>query len=430
MKIRTGNSSAGSLLIATLIVSMLVGVVLTAYLALISQQQTFTQRSQVWNHCISMCEAGVEEAMAHLNHSTVSNKFDIHGWRFEKGAYRKERDLNYGTCFIAIDTNLPPIITVAGGLRAPLHTAYITRTVAVQTKYNQQFPNAILAKGGINMNGSARIDSFNSTNDMENTNGQYDPDKATDHASVATISQTPGDVNIGNVDLYGSIATGPGGTVQVGPNGSVGSEEYVDSGANGGSVESGHSTDDVNVYIEPAKLPEGWGEPAPPASGDVGGTKYSYVLRDGDYQIGGDLRLGSKDVMIVVGKARLYVTGSTSFSGQGHIEIASGGSVEFYSGGNMDMTGGAIQNSPGYAKNFSIIGLEGCTEIKHSGNGTFVGTIYAPTANITMTGNSTLIGAVVANSIKVRGNMEFHYDEALRTDPKRGRFFISWWKEL
>src|SRR5262245_32475028 len=101
MKGRTRiHSSSGGVLVSTLIVCTLVGIMLVAYLALVSQQQIFTQRSQVWNHCIPMCEAGIEEAMAHLNHSGTSNDFAINGWKFENGAYRKERDLNRGTCWI------------------------------------------------------------------------------------------------------------------------------------------------------------------------------------------------------------------------------------------------------------------------------------------------------------------------------------------
>jgi len=422
------SSSSGGVLVTTLIVSMLVGIMLTAYLAMLSQQQTFTQRSQIWNHCIPMCEAGIEEAMAHLNHVTTSNDFAVNGWKFQGGAYRKERDLNNGTWFVAIDTNLPPIITAVGSLRMPFHrTAYVTRTVEVQTKFNQQFPNGMLAKGSITMNGaSARVDSFNSTNKSESTDGQYDPTKATDHASVATVSQSPGDVHIGNVDIYGSIGTGPGGTIILGPNGNVGSSEYNGDRSNGGTVESGHSTDDVNVYIPPTSIPEGWGEAAPPA----GDKEYKYILRDGDYQLNGNLSLANKEKMLVVGKARIVVTGTTTVSGQAYIKLEGGGSVEWYAGGNVDLGGGGVLNYPGYAKNFSLIGLPTCSVISQSGNGRFVGTIYAPTADIKLSGTSDFMGAVVGKTITLMGNVQFHYDEALRGDPKRGRFYVSSWREL
>jgi hypothetical protein len=421
------SSRSGGVLVATLIISMLIGIMLTAYLAMLSQQQTFTQRSQIWNHCIPMCEAGVEEAMAHLNHVSTSNDFAINGWKFSGGAYRKERDLNNGTWFVAIDTNLPPLITAIGSLRMPFHrTAYVTRTIEVQTKFNQQFPNGLLARGGITMGGNGRIDSFNSTNNNESTDGQYDPDKATDHASIATVSQNPQDVYIGNVDIYGTIGTGPGGSVRVGPTGNVGSSDYIDSGGNGGTIEEGHLTDDVNVYIPPAGLPEGWGQPAPPPST----REYRYILGDGDYQINGSVTLSGKDVISVRGKARIYVSGSTSIGAQSYIKIESGGSVEWYAGGNVDIPGGGLVNYPGFAKNFSLIGLPACKTISITSNDKFVGTVYAPSSDITLGGTGQFIGAVVGKSITLMGNVQFHYDEALRGDPKRGRFYVSSWREL
>jgi hypothetical protein len=426
MNIRAGKRTAGGVLVATLIISMLVGIMLVAYLALISQQQTFTQRSQIWNHCIPMCEAGIEEAMAHINHASSATNFAVNGWRFESGAYRKQRDLNNGTCFVAIDTNLPPIITAVGSLRAPLHTSYITRTVEVQTKYNQQFPNGMLAKGSITMGGSARLDSFNSTNTNESTDGQYDPDKATDHASVATISQNPGDVNIGNVDIYGTIGTGPGGTVTVGPGGTVGSTEYNDVKSNGGTVEEGHSVDDVNVYIPPASLPDNWGQAAPPDSS----RDYKYILRDGDYQLNGNLTLGGRDVLVVSGKARFFVTGTTTVGGDAFIKVEPGASVEWYAGSTVNIGKGGVVNSPGFAKNFSLIGLPTCKTITQSGNGDFVGTIYAPNSDVMLSGTGDFIGAVVGKTITVMGNIGFHYDEALRGSPTHGKFFVSSWREL
>jgi hypothetical protein len=431
MKTRAHSTSrSGGVLVATLIVCMLVGIMLVAYLALVSQQQIFTQRSQIWNHCIPMCEAGIEEAMAHLNHSSTSNDFAINGWKFEAGAYRKERDLNNGTWFVAIDTKLPPVITAVGSLRIPLQKAsYVTRTVEVQTKFNQQFPNGMLARGAIKMGGnSALIDSFNSTNSNESTTGgQYDPDKATDHASIATVSQNAGDLYIGNVDVYGTVGTGPGGTVTVGANGNVGSADYIDSGSNSGTVEADHSTDDVNVYIAPASLPDDWGSPQSPSSD----KDNKYILGNGDYQINGSVNLTGKDVISVRGKARLLVTGNTSVGGgNAYIKIEPGGSVEWYAAGNVSIGGGGVVNYPGFAKNFSMIGLPTCTSVSFTSNEKFVGTIYAPNADVTLAGNGDFMGAVVGKTITVMGTVAFHYDEALRGNPKHGRFFVSSWREL
>src|SRR6185369_6573470 len=133
---------------------------LTAYLAMVSQQQTFTQRSQIWNHCIPMCEGGVEEALAHINHPSSKTSFAVNNWTFDGAFYRKERPLNLGWARMAINTSMPPVITVLGDLRAPLQTNWVSRAVRVQTRYEEQAINGMLARSTITMNGQPRIDSF------------------------------------------------------------------------------------------------------------------------------------------------------------------------------------------------------------------------------------------------------------------------------
>ena len=64
MKLRKGKSTEGGVLVVTIVICALVGLMLSAYLSMVSSQHSFTQRSQVWNNVIPMCEAGIEEAMA------------------------------------------------------------------------------------------------------------------------------------------------------------------------------------------------------------------------------------------------------------------------------------------------------------------------------------------------------------------------------
>src|SRR5262245_37411773 len=148
MQLRTNHRKHASVLVITIVFCGLIGVVLVAYLSMVSSQQKSSYRSQVWNGCIPMCETGVEEALAHLNYIGTSN-FAANGWVFTSGAFRKERSLNDGTVRMAISTNSPPVITVNGVLRSPVQSNYLTRTVQVKTRVNRAFPNAMLAKGGI-----------------------------------------------------------------------------------------------------------------------------------------------------------------------------------------------------------------------------------------------------------------------------------------
>ena len=430
MKIRCQHCVHGTVLVVTVIVCGLVGVVLAAYLAMISSHNTFTHRSEVWNECIPLCEAGVEEAFAHLNYSGTTSNFAINGWTFASGAYLKNRTLNDGYCEMVISSDNPPVITVNGFLRTPLQSGHLTRSVRVQTKINQRFPNALLAKGAINLSGNvARVDSFNSTNALESTFGQYDPLKATDRASVATVSRDPGNLSIGNVDIYGRAGTGPGGNITIDANGNVGSALWNLDPLYDGQVQPGYYSDDVNIYIPDAVLPSDFASVFMPVSGTVNGTNYDYVLGDGDYRIS-QINMSANQKMIVTGKARLHVEGQTATSGQALILIANGGSIEWYAGDSVSLAGGGVVNGTGFAKNFSVIGLNTCGSIYYAGNSAFIGTIYAPHALVTMTGTSDASAAVIADRINISGGMSFHYDESLKGDPRQGRFLAASWKEL
>jgi hypothetical protein len=403
---------------------------LTAYLSMVSSQHNFTQRSQVWNNAIPMCEAGIEEAMAHINHINTTSNFAINGWVLHGNRYRKERYLNRGECRMEIDNSMPPIITVQGLLKEPVGNGNVIRNVRVKTKINFRFPNGILARGTVNLGGSGRIDSFNSTNIAESDiNGQYNVATATARATVATVARVANAISVGNMSIYGSVGTGPGATVTLGPNGDVGDKPWNDT--HSGTIQPGHWANDVNVYIPPAVLPTDFGQPLQPGpfGGAVGTTNYTYVVGNGDYRMPSVILSASTHRMIITGKARILVNGLTSIQGQAYVLLTAGASVEWYANGQVTWGGGGCINTPGFAKNLSIIGL-GAAPITYSGGARFVGTIYAPSAAVNLSGNSDAYGAIVANNFSLSGTMGLHYDEALKGDQREGRFLAASWQEI
>jgi len=430
MRIIRRQPDSGSILVTTILFCSLVGVVLVAYLSMVGSQRKAVFRSQVWNECIPMCEAGVEEAMSHLNHEATLNNFAINGWVLSNGAYRKERSLNGGKVKMAIGTDFPPTITVNGLLPAPLlQTNYLTRNVRVKTKLSRRFQYGILSKGVVTFSGTnPRVDSYNSTNFLQSTGGQYDPLKFTDHATVVTTATTAGAIDLGGADIFGKVATGPGGTATLG-SGSIGSTLWNSNPLNGGKIEPGYSANDANVYIPDAVLPSPFGPAVMPASGTVGGTNYTYVLSSGDYQVP-MVSLGNGQTVYVSGKVRILVDGDTSVSGSGQIVIAPGASIEYYSRGNVNVSGNGIINGSGVPKDFTLVGLPTCTTINYTGNAKFVGTMYAPSADLKIAGGGSTSGAFVGKSVKIAGDGVFHFDEALMGDPREGRFVATSWEEI
>jgi hypothetical protein len=432
MKTRRQNSETGGALVITLIICGLIGVMLVAYLSMVSSQHRFSQRSQVWNNCMPLAEAGVEEALAHINYIGTQDKFGTNGWTFSGGFYRKERFLNGGRARIAVDTNMPPTITVTSILSAPVQSASLRRAVQVKTRFNQKFAYGVLGKGLVDMGGNGRVDSFDSTKPgvESDASGQYVLANSTDRASVVTSSTNTGNLTIGNGSVFGTAATGPGGNITIGMNGNVGSATFNNNPAYDGRVEGGHYTDDVNVYIPPGALPVPYPNPlvAGPSPGVIGMTPYQYILGTGDYRFNVDMTITG--TMIVTGKARIHLLRNLTVT-TGAIQIAPGASVEIYVSGSTVAIGGAgVINYPGFAKNLAIIGLPTCTRVDYTGTSIFCGTIYAPHADIKMTGTAQAIGAWVGKTFKITGTMDVHYDESLKGKPNEGRYIAASWKEL
>src|SRR5678815_1481676 len=107
------HSEEGSILAIMLIMTTLIGLMLAAYLTLVGSQNKFTQRSQVWNNAIPVCEAGVEEALTHINYNGTSD-FGMNGWRLVNGFYVKNRTNEDARYEMSISTEVQPTITVNG----------------------------------------------------------------------------------------------------------------------------------------------------------------------------------------------------------------------------------------------------------------------------------------------------------------------------
>ena len=433
MKLRKGKSTEGGVLVVTIVICALVGLMLSAYLSMVSSQHSFTQRSQVWNNVIPMCEAGVEEAMAHINHINTVSNFAINGWRKDGLVYKKERFINGGECRMEIDNGMPPIITVRGNLKEPIGDGTVTRVVKVRTKMNQRFPAAVLARGSINLNGAGKVDSFNSTNSAESTLGQYDPLKATANALVGTTLRSPGAISVGTMDVYGYGATGPGATITVANSGSVGSKAWVESPGGKGKVEPGHHINDANFYIPPANLPTDFAPNSLPQNvlypPSIIGTNYTYaVIADGDYRHMGNLGIGNGQRMLIKGVCRIEVMGMVTVGGSGVIIMAPDSYVEWYCRNRVDIQGQGVINAGGFAKDFSIISLSS-QPVSYGGQAKLIGTFYAPLSSVTLVGTTDAIGAFTCNTFNLSGNMGIHFDDALKGNPKI-RFLASSWQEL
>jgi P pilus assembly chaperone PapD len=275
------------------------------------------------------------------------------------------------------------------------------------------FCRAVLAKQSVTLHGTMLIDSFNSMDPNHSTNGQYDPAKRADGGDVASAASG---VNVitdtGNTSIYGHLFTSPSGTVSISGNASIGSLAWVNGGNSG--IQPGWYSNNLQAAIPDATLPGVTFTTFQQRSGNVSGTNYNYVVTNGNYKAAS---LSFSGNMCINGRVVLYLTNGLSITGQGYLYIAPGASLTLYLGGQTSISGQGTINGTGFATNCVFIGLPSCTGIQSSGGSQFIGTIYAPQAAVTLSGGGgqtvNFAGALVANTISISGNYQFHFDQSL-----------------
>ena len=455
------KSQRGNTLILTIVVTGLVGFLLASYMGLVKSQNIATMRSQAWNATIPVIEAGLEEALTHIN-TQVTNDLTTNGWTRHGTLWATKRWVGSNYYSVTISnwvvgswTN-KPVVEARGYVTAPVTMAsmggpvfatvtanpgvrsHVARGIRCITRTEALFSKGLVAKGQIDLNGKNILsDSYDSRTTNYSSNGRYDEAKRKAGGSVATNSGLTNSVNIGNATIYGKISTGPGGSIAIGPQGAVGDATFVESPSNNGKIQKDYFSDDMNVDFGDVKIPD-LGATFTPSSGWVGGTNYEYLLKTENYRaISFTMNTGT---MMVTGQANFWIQTTLNIGGSAKIVIAPGGKLTLYvgmptgSGATATIAGGGIVNQNASALSFQYYGLPSNTSLGITGNGTFVGSIYAPNAALTLSGSGggdqDFSGAAIAKTVTMGGNFKFHYDEALQTiGPPKG-YIVTRWDEM
>lgn len=244
MKIQLSRKK-GSALIITLIITAVIGTALASYLRLASYQNQSVVHSQFWNGGIPIAEAGVEEALAHLNTVGDGNRA-TNGWILTNGQFYLKRSLDAGRYEVWITSDAQPEVSALGYVQEPLTGKEVKRNVRITTTKAGSYMKGIIARDNIVMNGGGvRIDSFDSTDPAYNTNGRYDAAKSKDGGFAGAVT---GSINTGNGGIWGYAATGPNGSLV----GNVGDFAWH---AAGGGIQQGHYRKDLNISFPPVGIP-------------------------------------------------------------------------------------------------------------------------------------------------------------------------------
>jgi hypothetical protein len=414
MKTSRATKNSGSILVAAMFFVFVIGVLSLVYLLLVQNSNNMVIRAQTWNSALPVAEAGIEEGMANLNQqgiSTSSNAISFSAF---------SRSLNGGTYSVnSSATGVVSTIISTGIVSAPVTGGNISRTVRVTAQRQGLFSKGMISMTYINLNGNGVIsDSYNSLL------GAYDPNATP--GTNGDIAAVNGLVNLGNHIIDGNLYLGPNSTLTNNPNGGVTGTIYTDWNMPFSDV-SLPTTDTNNYTII-------W-SPAPGTSSSHTFTNSGYyIINDtGDLNVaaGVTVTLDVKVSNYDLSKATISISGGTTNAGT-IVMYQESGSLTL--GGSAG--GGALNNPPSVPsnqpKNFTYFGLPGVTSISLKGSSDFIGVIYAPEADLTLSGGGSkqnLMGSFIAKSLTISGGYNIHYDTSL-AGYYYGYYVAGSWQEL
>ena len=267
------RNQSGIVLFTTLIFMGILCIGLLSIFTFIQSQRRTQSRVNTWNRVIPICEAGIDDAMAHINFSGTGN-LGSDGWTYSGTNYSRTMYMGNDYCSTIISTDNPPVVTTSGYAQLPLSTNqnvtnYMNRTVQITTKVQQgAFPNAVLLKGPFRATTGSAIDSFNSVGDAAWVNG-------------GNCGAQSGHVSYTLNTIVPDVATP---TI-------------------GGSMTLTYNS---AIYYNC------------PAAYTMGGTNYSYVLNGGNFTAS-SINMTGCDKMYISGNCTLYVSGTFALGNSAYI---------------------------------------------------------------------------------------------------------------
>jgi len=435
-RLRKATGEAASVLVVSLLTTAVLAISLASYLLMVRSEYVAVSRSQSWNAALILAEAGAEEAMAGLNPGVMGpNGSQSATWRTPSGGIYGpvSRSLTNGAYDFLVTGDPSPVIYSTGSVTLPSLSAKISRVVRIGTTNVPLFTSAIAARTNIitlhSLTGDVFSDSFDSADPAHSVNGSYpftDLTKTEAHGTIACLS---GNVTIGGETILGNLLLGP--TAQVSPNYRV----------------SGQVHTDLSIDFSDAIAPGQSALPTAAANYQIGGTTYTYAFfYSGAYSLpsSGGIYIGpGADVTLMISSAN-FSAGPIRVAGPNYNQ----GKLTIYMQGSAFTFGADTSIDSGNPAYLSYFGLPTNSKMFISTNANFSGTIYAPSADVTIyteyhaprhghpgsTGYydaTDFIGSCIAHSVTINGICSFHFDENLLRSSRLTRGVLAnSWREL
>lgn len=416
------DKQRGSVLMVTVILSAIMAVVIVSFVRLAHHENRQANLAFYANNSLNLAEGGVEQALYALNYEDWGN------WTQSGGVALMdpiELDLGHnqtGIIQVKIRSyDSEPVVIAEGRTVLPNRPA-VTKQVEVHLSRRSLFANGITSRRGARFSGgNAHVDSYSSSL------GPPSSTNRNDNGSVASVSVETDAVDLSNSTIYGYVATG-GSMPTVGPNGRV----YGEDTPSGMQIDPNRIALDFASDFPAVEAPTDYSEYWPNITGTTflgtAGAETPTV-----YEVG-NINLSGHESLQIVGPVILHVTGDVSVRGNAFIQVASTGNAEFYVDNNFDIGGNGVVNATETPASLLIYGTSQYEqEIMLHGNAALQAAVYAPNANISMSGggeSGSMAGAIVGNRVNITGNYRFHYDEDLAEFGPDRDYRMDHWREI
>lgn len=391
------KSSSGYILILTLFVGGIIFLFTVYFLDLLKSEKTITLHGKQDLIAEAAANAGIAEAVSQLqsNTSWIGSLNNITS--ASNASYTMT--FNPGTTpYSSNNTGGIVAITGYGGRQVPpkmIHLVSVgvyenSRLIEEALVGDSPFKQGLFAEDSITLNGAVTIDSTTS-----NTSGGNIGTNAI-AANVVTMN--------GTVDIEGIITVGVGGTA---------SAINANGGATYQSFQAAAKTQSLPILEPPPGVSQGDRTFNGGISTLLPGTYGSLTIKSG-----AQLTLSSGT----------YVFTDDIKSTGGNMQIAPGGVVTIYAEKNISFLGSNNINatmsdgSQPLAANLLVFGGANTTSVSFGGNYTAYLSLYAPLADITISGSGNVYGAVVGKTVTSNGvaggpggGLGIHYDPSLAT---------------
>jgi len=401
-------SKNGVALIMVYVLILVLAVLGTVFFSRTASEHSIATISANSTRAFWLAEAGINRALWELNNGDGNWT----GWQ-DVGSDTKTLQNSLGgsgdfsVSVVDFSTDNPQITSIGffPNITAPDSSNRTIEVMALHTS-GSLFDYAAFGDADMTMSGQAETDSYDSEIGGYNEGGNIG-----ENGDVAT-----------NGDIAASGQVYIGGNANTGPEGTFEEEDYV-------AGEITHESDEtLSLITVPDALL------SLPSGGNITSTQ---TINAGDYKFD-SIDLSGENKVTIIGPSNIYLTsgGSLELSGQSEVIIsdASTGAVNIYADGDVTISGQGVANQTTIPSNFIIFGTgTGSRDITFTGQADFYGAIYAPTAEMTISGQGELFGAFSGESVTMSGQAKIHYDEALgRLDLGlgSGRFIIQSWQEI